>query len=67
MSDMLEPKSERALVTGATKGIGAAVAKQLRVGGVTVLATARSRPRDLARGSLFVAADITTAEGVTSS
>ncbi len=53
----------RALVTGGSKGIGQAVAARLRASGATVLTTARSRPSDLADTSLFVAADITTAEG----
>jgi NAD(P)-dependent dehydrogenase (short-subunit alcohol dehydrogenase family) len=37
----------RALVTGASKGIGHAVAARLRERGATVLATARTTPRDL--------------------
>jgi NAD(P)-dependent dehydrogenase (short-subunit alcohol dehydrogenase family) len=54
---------KRALVTGASKGIGQAVAVRLREGGARVLRTARGRPSDLAETDLFVAADITTAGG----
>jgi NAD(P)-dependent dehydrogenase (short-subunit alcohol dehydrogenase family) len=53
----------KALVTGGTKGIGAAVATRLREDGATVLITARVRPDDLRAQDLFVAADITTAKG----
>jgi NAD(P)-dependent dehydrogenase (short-subunit alcohol dehydrogenase family) len=63
MSDALELEGCRALVTGGTKGIGAAVATQLRAAGATVLTTARSRHGSSAPAELFVAADITTAEG----
>jgi NAD(P)-dependent dehydrogenase (short-subunit alcohol dehydrogenase family) len=62
MSDDRELAGQRALVTGASKGIGEAVAARLRVAGATVLTTARTRPRDVA-DDRFVAADITTAEG----
>jgi len=61
--DPHEFAGKRCLVTGGTKGIGQAVAERLREGGATLLTTARSQPRDLADLSLFVAADITTAEG----
>jgi NAD(P)-dependent dehydrogenase (short-subunit alcohol dehydrogenase family) len=63
MSDTLEFQGRRVLVTGGTKGIGAAVASTLRAAGATVLTTARSRHGDPTPGALFVAADITTAEG----
>jgi NAD(P)-dependent dehydrogenase (short-subunit alcohol dehydrogenase family) len=63
MSDGLELSGRRALVTGGTKGIGAAVAARLREADAKVLVTARSRSDDLAPHGLFVAADITTAEG----
>ena len=63
MSDALELEGCRALVTGGTKGIGAAVATQLRAAGAAVLTTARSRHGSRAPAELFVAADITTAEG----
>src|SRR5260370_21565791 len=56
---------KRVLVTGGTKGIGAAVVRRLREAGATVLATARSRPADPATAELFVAADITTLAGCT--
>jgi NAD(P)-dependent dehydrogenase (short-subunit alcohol dehydrogenase family) len=54
---------KRALVTGASKGIGHAVAAGLRNGGAKVLMTARNRPSDLADADLFVAADSTTPKG----
>jgi NAD(P)-dependent dehydrogenase (short-subunit alcohol dehydrogenase family) len=54
---------KRALVTGSTKGIGQAVTARLRGGGARVLTTARLQPGDLGDPELFVAADITTAEG----
>src|SRR5260370_7130409 len=56
---------KRVLVTGGTKGIGAAVVRRLREAGATVLAAARTRPADLADAELFVAADITTLAGCT--
>jgi NAD(P)-dependent dehydrogenase (short-subunit alcohol dehydrogenase family) len=54
---------KRVLVTGGTKGIGQAVAAKFRDGGARVLTTAREHPRDPADNNLFVATDITTAEG----
>jgi NAD(P)-dependent dehydrogenase (short-subunit alcohol dehydrogenase family) len=53
----------RALVIGASKGIGHAVAARLREDGATVLVTARTARRDLPDGAQFVAADVTTEEG----
>jgi len=58
----LELKGRRALVTGGTKGVGAAVVSVLREAGVSIVATARSVPND-ADGVHYVAADVTTAEG----
>jgi NAD(P)-dependent dehydrogenase (short-subunit alcohol dehydrogenase family) len=63
MSDTLELTGRKALVTGGTKGIGAAVATRLRASGAAVLIAARTRPDDLAAQNLFVAADVATAEG----
>jgi NAD(P)-dependent dehydrogenase (short-subunit alcohol dehydrogenase family) len=50
-------------VTGASKGIGLAVANRLHVEGATVLATARTAPPSLPDGVQFVAADIASVEG----
>src|SRR5712664_1217441 len=61
--DRREFDGKHVLVTGGTKGIGAAVATRLREGGATVLTAARTKPSDLADANLFVASDITTAEG----
>jgi NAD(P)-dependent dehydrogenase (short-subunit alcohol dehydrogenase family) len=64
MNDSIDSSLEgrRALVTGGTKGAGAAIAARLRDSGATVLVTARSAPAD-GSGHDFVAADLTTAEG----
>jgi NAD(P)-dependent dehydrogenase (short-subunit alcohol dehydrogenase family) len=55
----------RALVTGGTKGVGAAVAEALRDAGAKVIATARSMPADAIEGVHYIAADLATAEGCT--
>jgi NAD(P)-dependent dehydrogenase (short-subunit alcohol dehydrogenase family) len=54
---------KRALVTGGTRGIGAAIVQRLSGAGATVVTTARSTPQDLRPSELFVAADLSTAEG----
>lgn len=61
--DPHEFDGKRVLITGGTKGIGQAVAPRLREAGARVLTTARTKPNNLADTSLFVATDITTAEG----
>jgi len=63
VSNDLALKGRRALVTGGTQGIGAAVVARLREFGAKVLTTARATPAKLADANLFVAADIATAEG----
>jgi len=63
MSFDLQLKGLRALVTGGTKGIGAAVVEGLRTAGVQVMATARSAPARSTLGVTYVAADLSTADG----
>jgi NAD(P)-dependent dehydrogenase (short-subunit alcohol dehydrogenase family) len=53
----------RALVTGASRGIGAAVAQRLIDGGARVVTVSRSRSEDTPKDSTFLPADIRTAEG----
>jgi NAD(P)-dependent dehydrogenase (short-subunit alcohol dehydrogenase family) len=59
----LQLDGQRALVTGGTKGVGAAVVESLRAAGAQVMATARAAPALPAAGVCYVAADLSTAEG----
>jgi NAD(P)-dependent dehydrogenase (short-subunit alcohol dehydrogenase family) len=55
-------QGKRVLVTGGTKGIGAAVVQRLAAGRATVLTTARSIPADITSDQ-FIQADVSTREG----
>ncbi|WPG41253.1 SDR family oxidoreductase [Variovorax sp. EBFNA2] len=63
MSFDLQLHGQRALVTGGTKGVGAAVVQALLDAGVQVMTTARSEPVRAAQGVIHVTADVSTAEG----
>ncbi len=63
MSFDLELQNRRALVTGGTKGIGAAVVNVLQGAGVKLVATARSVPKTPSAGVRYIAADLATAKG----
>lgn len=60
----LNLNGRRVLITGGSKGVGAAVVSLFREEGAQVLTAARTRPASLP-DELFVAADLTTAEGCT--
>ena len=55
---------KRVLVTGGTRGIGAAVVRRFQLAGARVVAIARSAPAHAVEGVLFIPADIGTAAGV---
>ncbi|MER6318240.1 SDR family oxidoreductase [Streptomyces sp. NPDC001581] len=55
-------EGRRALVTGGTKGTGAAIARRLAEAGADVLVTGRSRPAEVEEKT-FIAADLSTADG----
>lgn len=63
MSFDLQLAGRRALVTAATKGVGAAVVGTLAAAGVKIVGTARTVPDTSTNGVQYVAADISTAEG----
>ena len=54
---------KRVLVTGGTRGIGAAVVRRFQLAGARVVATARSASAHSMDGVLFIPADIGTAAG----
>jgi NAD(P)-dependent dehydrogenase (short-subunit alcohol dehydrogenase family) len=56
-------EGKRALVTGGTKGAGAAIAARLGAAGATVMVTARMLPDGYPSPERFIAADVATAEG----
>ncbi len=62
MTDFLNLRGKRALITAGTKGTGAATVSLFRDLGAQVLTTARTRPENLPE-ELFVEADLTTEEG----
>jgi NAD(P)-dependent dehydrogenase (short-subunit alcohol dehydrogenase family) len=63
MSLDLAISGRRALVTGATRGVGAAVVDALTAQGVRVIAAARSVPTEVRDDVHWVAADVSTLEG----
>jgi len=63
MSFDLGLNGQRALVTGGTKGVGAATVAALRGAGAHVTTTARHVPDAPLDGVHYIAADITTADG----
>ncbi|HJS90534.1 MAG TPA: oxidoreductase [Steroidobacteraceae bacterium] len=68
MSNSLDLSKEligrRALVTGGSRGIGAAVAQRLLDAGAKVAVVARTRNDDMPAAATFVSGDLTTSEGV---
>ncbi|WP_438043548.1 SDR family oxidoreductase [Sorangium sp. So ce128] len=68
MSSKLDLSKEligrRALVTGGSRGIGAAIAQRLLDAGARVVVSARSRNEETPAAATFVAGDIRTSEGV---
>ncbi|MGW5731495.1 MULTISPECIES: SDR family oxidoreductase [Streptomyces] len=58
-----ELTGKRALVTGGSRGIGAAIVRQLLDAGAQVLTTARSASGVTPEGATFVAADVRTRTG----
>lgn len=63
MSFDLDLAGKRAVVTGGTKGVGAAVVKSLLDAGVTVATSARAVPPNALDGVYYVAADLTSSTG----
>jgi NAD(P)-dependent dehydrogenase (short-subunit alcohol dehydrogenase family) len=68
MSNKLDLSKElvgrRALVTGGSRGIGAAIAQRLLDAGAKVVVAARTPGNDAPAAATFVAGDVTTGEGV---
>lgn len=59
-----EFEGKRALVTGGSRGMGAAIVDRLARSGAIVVATARAAPATPSPAALFIEADVSTADGV---
>ena len=68
MSNKLDFSKElighRALVTGGSRGIGAAIAQRLLDAGAKVVVAARTRSDDTPAAATFVSGDVTTSDSV---
>ena len=56
---------KKALITGGSKGIGAATAQRLLEGGATVVVSARTRHEQTPTGATFIQGDVSTLAGAT--
>jgi NAD(P)-dependent dehydrogenase (short-subunit alcohol dehydrogenase family) len=63
-TDPAEFAGKRALVTGGSRGIGAAIVQRLLDGGATVVTTARTHTDTTPANAVFITGDISTAAGV---
>ncbi|NEW72711.1 MULTISPECIES: oxidoreductase [Streptomyces] len=59
-----ELAGKRTVVTGGSRGIGAAIAQRLLGAGATVVTGARKQTEDTPAGATFVSADLSTPDGV---
>ncbi|HEY8987094.1 MAG TPA: SDR family oxidoreductase [Streptomyces sp.] len=62
--DPTEFDGKRAIVTGGSRGIGAAIVQRLLDGGASVVTTARNATDDTPKGATFIQGDISTLAGV---
>jgi NAD(P)-dependent dehydrogenase (short-subunit alcohol dehydrogenase family) len=62
-ADANEFAGKRAIVTGGSRGIGAAVVQRLLDGGATVVTTARNATDETPRAATFIAGDVSTLSG----
>ena len=59
----MEFEGKRFLVTGGTKGIGAAIVKQLSSNGAQIITTSRQQPSEVLKACKYIQADVGTSDG----